>query len=211
MREAELRDRVDRLRLGDAFEERVGRLVDGLDEGIGGDEVVGGLDAREHLGRVGAALRGELVQAVLDGGEAALDRPGRAVVQRAAPPRGGDDLRNPPAHLPRADDENMLELHGRRLSAHRTAGSSYGYETVTTSTPTGRRSGRSRDTLVLVAATGLGDEVGLRGPFAVAEELGQLVLEAAAVASPPEEQRGRHDDDEEEGERPPREPAGAMG
>ena len=42
--------------------------------------------------------------------------PGRGVVQRHAPPGRRDDLRDAAAHLPRADDENVLEAHPARLA-----------------------------------------------------------------------------------------------
>ena len=54
----------------------------------------------------------------LDRREPALDGARRGVVQRDPAARGGDDLRDPAAHLARAHDENVLERHrARRLSS----------------------------------------------------------------------------------------------
>jgi len=38
-------------------------------------------------------------------------------VQEHPPARGGDDLRDPAAHLAGPDDEDALQLHARRLTA----------------------------------------------------------------------------------------------
>ena len=43
--------------------------------------------------------------------EPALDRARRGVVERDAAARGGDHLRDPAAHLPRPDDQDVLEPH----------------------------------------------------------------------------------------------------
>ena len=60
---------------------------------------------------VGAALLGELLEALPHRLEPALDRARRRVVQRHLPPRRRDDLRDPAAHLAGADDEDVLEAH----------------------------------------------------------------------------------------------------
>ena len=81
------------------------------------DEVVDGRDAREHL--VGGSRRPSRPAArgsCRIVASAALDRAGIRVVQRHAPAGRGDDLRDAAAHLPRADDEDVLELHVRRLA-----------------------------------------------------------------------------------------------
>ena len=76
-----------------------------------GDELVDGLDPREHVGRIGAALLRELRERALDRREPALDGAGRGVVERDAPPGRRDDLRDAAAHLACADDEDVLERH----------------------------------------------------------------------------------------------------
>ena len=93
---------------------RLGVLGDRLDQQISGDELVGGRDARERLGRIGTALRGKLRQARPHRREPAVDGARVRVVERDAPARDGDDLGDPGAHLPCADDEYVLELHRRR-------------------------------------------------------------------------------------------------
>ena len=91
------------------------RVLDhGLDQQVGRHEVVGRLHAPEHLVGVGAALLRELLEARAHGREPALGRPGSGVVERDAPPRGRDDLRDPAAHLAGPDDEDVLEVHAAR-------------------------------------------------------------------------------------------------
>ena len=105
-----------RQRLVGAAEESVfasASSIDGLDHQVGGDEVVDRLDAREHLGRVGrrpsrrAASRLFSIVA-----SAALDRARERIVERDLPARGREDLGDAAAHLARADDEDVLEVHG---------------------------------------------------------------------------------------------------
>src|SRR5581483_2538883 len=108
-----------------------GILDDGLDHQVGGNEVGGGFDPGEDGAGLGAALLVELRQAPLDRGQAALDGPARAFVQADPPPRGGGDLGDPAAHLPRANHEHVIEPHGRRLAASATTGTRYRYEFVT--------------------------------------------------------------------------------
>ena len=84
-------------------------LDDGLDHQVGRDELVHGLDAREHLVRVGAALLGEPAEALPHRAEAALDRAGVRIVERDPPAGAGDDLGDAAAHLAGADDEDVLE------------------------------------------------------------------------------------------------------
>ena len=69
------------------------------------------VDAAEHLVRVGAALLGELLEALPHRLEAALGRARRGVVERDAAAGGGDDLRDAAAHLAGSDDEDVLEPH----------------------------------------------------------------------------------------------------
>ena len=90
-------------------------LDDRFDQQVGLDQVVDRRDSREHLVGRCAALLGEPLEALADRREAALDRTGERIVQRHAAAGCGDDLRDPAAHLPRADDEDVLELHARRL------------------------------------------------------------------------------------------------
>ena len=85
---------------------------------VGRNDLVDGCDAREHLVGVGAALLRELLEALPHRREPALGRARERVVERDAAARRGDDLRDPAAHLPGADDEDVLEVHGaRRLSS----------------------------------------------------------------------------------------------
>ena len=83
----------------------------GLDQEVGGREVVHGLDPREHLAGIDAALLGELLEALADRLERALGRSRNGIVERHPPAGGGDDLRDAAAHLPRADDVHVLEAH----------------------------------------------------------------------------------------------------
>ena len=94
-------------------------LDDRLDQEIGRHEVADRLDALEHAGRLGAALRRELRERTLDRGESALDCTRRRVVQRDPAAGRRDDLSDPAAHLARANDENMLERH--RAAGYRRA------------------------------------------------------------------------------------------
>ena len=87
----------------------VGVFDDRLDHQVGGDELVDGGDAREHLVRIGAAFLVQLRQRLLDVREPALDRARCGIVQRHAATGRGDDLRDAAAHLTGADDENVLE------------------------------------------------------------------------------------------------------
>ena len=89
-------------------------LDDGLDHQVGGDELVDGGDPAEHLVGIGAALLGELLEALAHRREAALGRARRGVVERDAAAGGGDDLRDAAAHLAGADDEDVLESHRAR-------------------------------------------------------------------------------------------------
>ena len=92
-----------------------GRVLDHrLDQQVGGDDLLDRRDAAEHLLRVAAALLGELLQALAHRREPALGRAGRGVVERDAAAGGRDDLRDAAAHLARADDKNVLELHRGR-------------------------------------------------------------------------------------------------
>jgi len=87
-------------------------LVDRLDHQVGHDELLGRRDARKRLVRVCATLLREALEASPHRSETALDRPRKRIVQRHAAARCGDHLRDASAHLPGADDENMLEHHG---------------------------------------------------------------------------------------------------
>ena len=91
-------------------------LHDGLHHQIGWDGLAHRFHAPEDLVGVGAPFLGEPVEALAHRGETAVDRPGSGVVQRDAPPGGRDDLRDAASHLAGADDEDMLEFHGRRLT-----------------------------------------------------------------------------------------------
>jgi hypothetical protein len=88
-----------------------GVLDHGLDQQVGAEDLVRGLDAAQHLRRVGAALLVQLRQRALDRREAALDGTGRCVVERDAAAGGRDDLGDAAAHLAGADDEDVLEVH----------------------------------------------------------------------------------------------------
>ena len=93
----------------------VGVLDDGLDQEIGGYEVVDGDHAREHVVGIGAALLGELAQALPHRAERAIDRARRLVVERDTSAGGRDHLGDAAAHLTRADDQDVLEAHARSL------------------------------------------------------------------------------------------------
>ena len=84
---------------------------------VGGDELVDRLDPGEHVVGVGPALLRELAEAAAHRLQPALDGARRRVVERDAPARAGDDLRDPAAHLARADDEDVLEVHGAEATA----------------------------------------------------------------------------------------------
>ena len=86
-------------------------LDDRFDEEVGGDDVVDGRHAGEDVLRRRPALLGELREALLHRRRAPVGRAGQLVVQRDAPARRRDHLRDPAAHLARADDEDVLELH----------------------------------------------------------------------------------------------------
>ena len=66
----------------------------------------------ERLVRADTSLLGQLGQALAHCREAALDGTRVGIVQRDATARRGDDLRDPAAHLARADDEDVFEPHG---------------------------------------------------------------------------------------------------
>ncbi len=107
-------DRLRGQRLVRAAEDRLlhpGVLDDGFDEQVGGDEIVDGGDARKHVGGSRPALLGELPEALLHPGERPLHRPRHLVVERDAPARRRDDLRDAAAHLAGTDDEDVLEAH----------------------------------------------------------------------------------------------------
>jgi hypothetical protein len=89
-----------------------GVLDDRLDQQVGGDEVVDRRHPGQCLVRVGAALLGELRQALAHGVEPAVDRAWGGVVERDAAAGGGDHLRDSRAHLARPDHEDVAELHG---------------------------------------------------------------------------------------------------
>ena len=74
-----------------------------------GTRSVDRLDAR-RASRPDVARRA--CQALPHRREPSLDRARERVVQGDAAPRRGDDLRDAAPHLARADDENMLDLHG---------------------------------------------------------------------------------------------------
>ena len=84
-------------------------------EEIRGDDVVDGRHAGEDVLGGRAALLGELREAPLHRRERPLGGAGKLVVERHAPTGSRDDLRDPAAHLARADDQDVLELHGARL------------------------------------------------------------------------------------------------
>ena len=89
-----------------------GRVLDDrLDHQVGGHQLVDGGDSPEHLVRVGAALLGEPLEALAHRRQTAIRRAGKSVVKRDATAGGGHDLRDAAAHLPRADDKNVLEVH----------------------------------------------------------------------------------------------------
>ncbi len=71
-----------------------------------------GRDSGEHLVGRRPALLGEPGKALPHGLEAALGRAGRSVMKRDTPAGGGDDLRDPGAHLAGSHDEDVRELHG---------------------------------------------------------------------------------------------------
>ena len=97
-------------------------LDHGLDHEVGGRDLVDGGDAREHLVGIGAALLRELLEALAHRREAALGRAGVRVVERDAAAGGRDDLRDAAAHLARADDENVLEVHAGTLTSRHADG-----------------------------------------------------------------------------------------
>ena len=69
------------------------------------------VDPRQHLVGIGAAFLCELLEALAHRCEPALGRARRRVVEGHAPSRPGDDLGDPGAHLARARDKNVLEVH----------------------------------------------------------------------------------------------------
>ncbi len=92
-----------------------GRVLDDrLDHQLGRHEVVDGLDARQHLVRVGPALLGEPDEALPHRLQPAFDRTGRGVVKRDPAAGGGDDLGDPAAHLAGTDDEDVRKPHARQ-------------------------------------------------------------------------------------------------
>ncbi len=86
-------------------------LDDRLDEKVRGDDVVDGRHADEDVLRCRAALLRQLREALLHRHERAVGGAGELVVERNAPAGRSDDLRDPAAHLARADNEDVLELH----------------------------------------------------------------------------------------------------
>ena len=70
-----------------------------------------GVDAPEHLVGIRPALLRELLEALAHRREAAVDRAGIGVVQRDMASGYRDDLRDAAAHLARAHDEDVLEIH----------------------------------------------------------------------------------------------------
>ena len=94
-------------------------LDDRLDHEIGGDELVDAGHARRARRRVARRpSRRACVEALLASrSSAALDRARSLVVERDAPPGGRHDLGDAAAHLPGADDEDVLEPHARSISA----------------------------------------------------------------------------------------------
>ena len=89
----------------------LGVLDHRLDQQICFGELTDRGDARKGLGRIGAALLGELREAPLHRLERPVGRTRKWVEERDSPSRRGDDLRDPAAHLAGADDEDVLELH----------------------------------------------------------------------------------------------------
>ena len=94
----------------------VGVLDDGLDHQVGRHEVLDGLHPPQDLVRVGPALLRQLAEALAHGLDPAIDGAGLFVVERDATARGRHDLCDPSAHLPRADNENVLEAHAREAT-----------------------------------------------------------------------------------------------
>ena len=89
-------------------------LDDRLDHQVGGQRASStGSIAAEHLVGVGAALLGELRRGCGASSRGRARRRPARVVERDAPARRGDDLRDAGAHLPGADDENVLEASWR--------------------------------------------------------------------------------------------------
>src|SRR5207244_2099553 len=79
------------------------------------DEVVDHADPDAHLVGGWTALLGELGEALGHRRERSVGCAGLRVMQRNVPPGGGHDLCDPAAHLPCADDEDVLEVHGLSL------------------------------------------------------------------------------------------------
>src|SRR5581483_1938258 len=77
------------------------------------------LDPSENVRGLRAALLGKLAQAAPHRLERSLDRAGLRIDERDAPAGGGDDLGDPAAHLPRADDDDLADLHAAREPALR--------------------------------------------------------------------------------------------
>src|SRR5438105_2185400 len=68
--------------------------------------------------RIGAALLRQPLEALAHRRQPALGGARKRIVDRHASSRHGDDLRNAAAHLPRADDQDVLELaHGEEANA----------------------------------------------------------------------------------------------
>ena len=93
-----------------------GRVLDDrLDHQVGGDELVDRRHAREHLvrraRRPSPRASSRLLRIVASPRSVA---PGNGSCSETRRPGRGDDLRDAAAHLPRADDEDVLELHAAR-------------------------------------------------------------------------------------------------
>ncbi len=86
-----------------------GVLDDRLDHQVGRCELLDNRDPGEDRAWIGAALRREPVEAVLDRAERPVGRARKRIVQRDPPARRRDDLGDPATHLPRPDDEDVRE------------------------------------------------------------------------------------------------------
>ena len=67
---------------------------------------------RRHFGQ---RMVDELAEAAAHRLQAVLDRPGRGIAERDAPAGARHDLGDPAPHLARTDDDDVLEIHARRL------------------------------------------------------------------------------------------------
>ena len=87
-------------------------LDDRLDHQIRGNQVADDRDPSDDVLRLRPASLSELAEAAAHRVERTVGRPRLRVVKRHAPPGCRDHLGDPPSHLPRSDNENVLELHG---------------------------------------------------------------------------------------------------